>query len=250
MVARAPGFLRAASGVPLGNLWGAAALAALCLAACSGAGAGGGKASLWVTRDRGGHVVLLRTVDAGQTALQALESVAEVETRYGGRFVQSIDGLEGSASARHDWFYFVNGIEADRSAAEYRLRAGDVEWWDYRSWAARMQEPVVVGAFPEPFLRGYDGDRRPAAVRYSAPALARGARAIGRLIGAMSIARSGMPVPRDANLFLLRTGGRRAVAAPRFSGYQAGDPVTFVFAGDATRLAREPGMIRRRYRWP
>jgi hypothetical protein len=234
----------------LGNLWGATALAALLLAGCSGANGESGKASLWVTRDRGSQVLLLRTVDAGQTAMQALEGAAEVDTRYGGRFVQAIDGVQGSLSARRDWFYFVNGIEADRSAAEYRLRAGDIEWWDYRSWAARLQEPVVVGAFPEPFVHGYDGSRRPAAVRYSAPALAHGARSIGRLIGATSVARSGTPVQRDANLFLVRRGRPRAVAGARFSGYQAGDPVTFVYSGDPTRIARDPKLLRRKYQWP
>ena len=40
-----------------------------------------------------------------------------------------------------------------------RLRAGDVEWWDFRSWkGGAMIVPVVVGAFPEPFLHGFNGD--------------------------------------------------------------------------------------------
>ena len=86
--------------------------------------------------------------------MQALDRVAEIETAYGGRFVQSIDGIDGSLTSQHDWFYFVNGIEGDRSAAEVRLDAGDIEWWDYRSWARQMRQPVVVGAFPEPFLHG------------------------------------------------------------------------------------------------
>ena len=89
--------------------------------------------------------------------MQALDRMAEIKTRYAGRYVQSIDGTEGSIAARSDWFYFINGYEADRSAAEYRLRDGDVEWWDFRSWRTRMREPVVVGAFPEPFLHGYGG---------------------------------------------------------------------------------------------
>ena len=86
---------------------------------------------------------------------------ADVETRYGGRFVQSIEGIEGDVGARADWFYFINGFEGDRSAAEYRLRDGDVDWWDFRSWRAQMRQPVVVGAFPEPFLHGYGGKTRP-----------------------------------------------------------------------------------------
>ncbi len=76
-----------------------AALAALVLlAGCGSFGAGGeeGTATLWVTRDRGAEVLLDARVDAGQTLMRALASKAEVETRYGGRFVQSIDGLAGS----------------------------------------------------------------------------------------------------------------------------------------------------------
>ncbi len=229
---------------------GIAAVAALGVTGCSAMSGESGKATLWITRDRGRHVVLLRTVNAGQTAMQALETVADVHTRYGGRFVQSIDGVAGSVSARRDWFYFVNGVEADRSASEYRLHPGDVEWWDYRSWAARMEEPVVVGAFPEPLLHGYGGSHRATAVRYDVPALSASARAIGRLTRAASVARSGTPVAHDVNLVLLRRGRAGADARPRFSGFRAGDPVAFVFSGKGVRLARDPRLLRRRYRWP
>ena len=123
------------------------------------AGCGGerehGTATLWVTKDRGAHLVYAGHVPAGLTAMQALDRKLEITTRYGGRFVQSIGGVEGSLSSRHDWFYFVNGIEGDRSAAEVRLKNGDVEWWDYRSWrGGAMSVPLVVGAYPQPFLRG------------------------------------------------------------------------------------------------
>ncbi len=216
-------------------------LAAGVLAGCGGEPVGSGTASLWVTRDRGAHVLLVRTVPAGLTAMRALQRVARVKTRYGGRYVQAINGLQGSLTRRRDWFYFVNGIEADRGATEYRLHPGDVEWWDYRSWRTRMTQPVVVGAFPEPFLHGYDGKRRPAVVRYSSPRLAAGARAIGRVIRAASVAPSTVPVPEGANLLLLATG------PPRFYGERRSGAVRFVFAGDALRLARDPRWVRFRY---
>ena len=94
-------------------------LAALALAGCGGEGptADDGTARLWVTRDRGASVLLDVEVPAGQTLLRALKSEAKVETRYGGGFVQSIDGLEGSARRHEDWFWFVNGLAGDRSAA-------------------------------------------------------------------------------------------------------------------------------------
>ena len=109
-----------------------AAAAAALLAGCGGGGHG--QATVWVTRDEGKTVLLVRHVPAGETAMQALDRSAKIDTRYGGRFVESINGLSGSVSSRHDWFYFVNGIEATRGAVDYRLRNGDVEWWDYRDW--------------------------------------------------------------------------------------------------------------------
>jgi hypothetical protein len=166
--------------------------------------------------------------------MQALDRAADIETRYGGRFVQTIDGVSGSLAAQRDWFWFVNGIEGDRSAAEYRLRPGDVEWWDYRSWHAQMEQPVVVGAFPEPFLHGYDGHVRPAVV----VGRGAGARALARLLGA----RLGGPT-RGANVLEVRAG------RPLFRGVRLGDgSVRFVIGvGDAVRLAAHPGLARFRY---
>ena len=225
-----------------------APLFALALAGCGGGRPDdAGQSSLWITRDRGDKVLLTTTVEAGQTALQALQRKADVETRYGGRFVQSINGVAGDLSAQRDWFYFVNGIEADRGAHEYRLRPGDVEWWDFRRWARVQEHPVVVGAFPEPFLHGYDGRTRPAAVRYESPRLQAGAQAIGRLIRAQSVAETSVPARRDANLFVLTGGPPRFSASFRAPGGTAGDPVRFVFAGNALRLARNPRLARFRY---
>lgn len=142
------------------------ALAVLALAGC-GSGGGRGTATLWVTRDRGAHVVFTGKVPSGLTAMQALLRVQHVTTRYGGRYVQSIDGVAGSLSTQHDWFYFVNGVEANRGATEVRLHPGDIEWWDYRSWAhGQMSVPVVAGAWPEPFLHGFEGVKPGATVLY------------------------------------------------------------------------------------
>jgi hypothetical protein len=126
--------------------------------AFAAAGCGGGRehgtATVWVTRDRGTHVLYTGTVPAGLTAMQGLSRARKISTRYGGRFVQSIDGLSGSATRQQDWFYFVDGIEGDRSAAEVKLRSGDIEWWDYRHWTgATMSVPVVAGSYPQPFLK-------------------------------------------------------------------------------------------------
>ena len=97
--------------------------------------------------------------------MRLMQSRFDVETRFGGRFVEAIDGLEGSgASGMRDWFFFVNGVEAAVGAAEYELSPGDRVQWDYRDWAAAMRVPAIVGAFPEPFLHGLNGERRPVRV--------------------------------------------------------------------------------------
>lgn len=231
-----------------------ALLAALLLAGCGEErGQGEGTASLWITRERGQEVVLTADVPAGLTAMQALQREADVETRYGGRFVKSINGIEGSLSRRHDWFYFVNGYEGDRGAAEYTLHEGDVLWWDFRAWGEEMRAPVVVGAFPEPFLHGYGGERRSAAVRYTR-AFEDSARALGRILRADSVASWSTPAPRDANVFYVTEGVRSGLSAA-FCGEagEPGDPVCFRLVGDLSALIEDPERARFRYEvvpWP
>jgi hypothetical protein len=208
-------------------------LLVLALAGCGEERPGSGTASLWVTRDRGAEVILTTTVPAGISALEALDRELNVDTRYGGRFVQSIEGLEGSLDEQRDWFWYVNGLEGDRSAAEYELRPGDVEWWDYRSWEGEMQVPVVVGAFPEPFVHGFGGEVRPAVVVGGSPA----ARRLARLIRGRVEAEA----PEGANVLRIVPG--RGLRATR-----DGSRVTFILgAADAPRLARDPALARYRY---
>jgi Domain of unknown function (DUF4430) len=144
-------------------------LLALVLVGCGGGGRGHGTATLWVTRDRGAHVIFAGRVPAGLDGIRTVERKLEVTTRYGGRYVQSIDGIAGSLSAQRDWFFFVDGVEGNRSAAEVTVHAGDVLWWDYRHWTPRtMSIPVVAGAYPHPFVDHgrtdvVAGDRRLAA---------------------------------------------------------------------------------------
>jgi hypothetical protein len=212
-------------------------LAAACLlAGCGEEAAGEGSAELWITRDRGSEVVLSTTVPAGISALEALRRKTDVETRYGGRFVQAIDGIEGDIAGQHDWFYFVNGYEADISAADYELHDGDVLWWDHRSWEGEMRQPAVVGAFPEPFLHGWDGKKRPAVVRGPPGEVSEG---IAELVGA-DVNEAG----EGANELVLVPGsGFRA----RLEG-SPGDPVVFELGlRAAERLLDDPSLARYRY---
>ena len=212
-------------------------LAVLALAGCGeGPRTGDGSARLWITHDRGQTLVVEDTVPAGQTLLRALRSKADVSTRYGGTFVQSIDGVAGSLRRHEDWFWFVNGLTGDRSAVSYRLRDGDIAWWDYREWSGDAESrEVVAGAFPEPFLHGYDGKVRAAAVRY-APGLLSSAKRIGTAIASSDIAPSGTKVDDRANLFVLRSGRPHLTAALRRPGSGPSGAVAFSFAGDVDAL--------------
>jgi Domain of unknown function (DUF4430) len=225
-------------------------LCLLLLAAVSLGGCGQvekGKAQVWVSRDRGRAMLESGTVPAGLTALQGLDRLADVETGYGGAFVNGIDGVSSSRLHQRDWFFYVNGYEADRGAASYRLRPGDVEWWDYRSWRGSERVPLVIGAFPEPFLHGYNGKRRAAAVRFG-PGLCAEARTLAGVVNASSVAALGRPVAGTANLLVVRAGRPGLVARLR-SGDRAGDPVRFVVSGRAFArlLARNPALVSQRY---
>jgi hypothetical protein len=99
----------------------------------------------------------------GDTVMRALQRDYEVKTRYGGGFVQEIEGLSGGRENGRpvDWFYYVNGIEAPQGAAQRRISPGDQIWWDRHVWPAAQRIPAVIGSFPEPFLAGSGGRRIP-----------------------------------------------------------------------------------------
>ena len=145
-----------------------AAVAATGCGLGEGAERPGDGATLRVTRDFGREALSSRRVERvreDQTVMRLLREANEVRTRFGGAYVQAIDGLEGEGpGGTSDWFYFVNGIEADVGAAEYELSPGDVVQWDHRDWGATMDVRAIVGAFPEPFLHGVEGKRRPVRV--------------------------------------------------------------------------------------
>jgi len=146
------------------------ALLLLCavVAGCGfGEGESAGDVTLTVTRDFGAEPlhdgIDEETASEGDTVMRILQANYDVKTRYGGGFVQEVDGLAGGRSGGRpaDWFYYVNGIEASVGAAERRLDAGERVWWDHHVWGAAQRVPAVVGSFPEPFATGLEGKRFP-----------------------------------------------------------------------------------------
>ena len=154
-----------------------------------------------VTRGFGGSRIDGARAAPGQSALDALRRTATVDTAYGGRFVEAIDGVHGDRSAGWDWLYFINGVEADRRSGRLqRCGRATREWWDYRYWNDLIHVPVAIGAWPEPFVHGYDG-QRPTAVQRDRPAL-RGRRR-GHVAG-------GRRAPRHWSRRRSRSGSRRS----------------------------------------
>jgi hypothetical protein len=130
---------------------------------------GNGDVTLLVTRDYGRETlgeVQPTKVEGAETVMRMLERNFKVRTRYGGGFVQSIDGLAGGREDGRpvDWFFYVNGVESDKGAAAVKLASGDRVWWDRRDWGTASRVPAVVGSYPEPFAHGLNGKRWPTRV--------------------------------------------------------------------------------------
>jgi len=146
-----------------------------CAVLLTGCGLGAGPApsavQLTVTRDFG-ETIINRSgalkVKGQETVMSLLMRNYTVATRYGGGFVQSIDGVSGQPGATPlDWFYYVNGVQAGLGAAASDVHPGDHIWWDRHDWSQTEDIPAVVGSFPEPFLNGIGGKRYPVRVECS-----------------------------------------------------------------------------------
>jgi hypothetical protein len=135
---------------------------ALAAAGCGlGPGSKVGSVDLTVTRDFGATKLVEASgeADESDTVMRFLEGETEIETRYGGGYVKSIDGLEESQRGGHpyDWFFWVNGVISPTGAAEVPLEGGEKIWWDIHNWAASEGAPAVVGSWPAPFTTGWEG---------------------------------------------------------------------------------------------
>lgn len=144
-------------------------LLVIVLTAVTGFGVGSGRkdeggARVLVTEDFGNRVVgakLVQELPGNETAMRLTQRNFDVETRYGGGFVQAIDGLEGNKDGQYDWFFYVNGILSDTGAVDVDVHGGDSIWWDRHDWRGAQNIGAVVGQFPEPFAHGAEGKRYP-----------------------------------------------------------------------------------------
>jgi hypothetical protein len=145
-----------------------------CAIALGGCGMGAGSTpnapvALTVTRDFGASTLVQipgAKVAGADTVMRVLQRNAKVTTRYGGQFVQAIDGVSGGRRGGRpvDWFIYVNGILTDQGAGAVDVHGGDRVWWDHHDWGVTPDVRAVVGSFPEPFVHGTGGKRLPVRV--------------------------------------------------------------------------------------
>jgi hypothetical protein len=188
------------------------------------AGGSGVKVRVAVTQDFGAHVISesVLEIPAHTSAMAALEMAVDVETKYGGGFVNAINGIKSGYTegrrTKTDWFMYINGIQSDTGALDYELQDGDIEHWDFHNWSLHHFIPAVIGHFPEPFLHGFRGKVSPTLIVYSDPLVDEAGKLEKKLsdVGAAFVAGRRLEDLTDeekgsANIILLGTADTEAV---------------------------------------
>ena len=88
--------------------------------------------------------------EGADTVMRLLQRNAKVETRYGGGFVQTIDGRAGGTDGGKllDWFFYVNGVLTDRGGVDWLVGDGDHPGW--RRYRLEIEVPRA-GSFGATF---------------------------------------------------------------------------------------------------
>ncbi len=196
--------------------------------------------------------------------MDALKRVAEVETKYGGGFVSSIDGVSsqygGANSSKRDWFFYINGVVSNVGAGDYVLRDGDIEHWDFHDWSFHPFIPAIIGAFPETFQQGFQGKTSPTLIVYSGD-FKQAAEVLARQLSQLGVANVGIRLSGalqekekiSSNLILLGTMNNELTAELNsnwrrlgfFSYIEEGVIVTLNAKGEVSnRYAVEAGLIQ------
>ena len=111
-----------------------------------------------------------------------------------------------------------------------------------------MHVPVVVGAFPEPFLHGFGGKTLPARVLYTEPAQRAVAERVAKLVRGRAIYARSLPRDVTANTLFSRArrSNRRSPPLPARAPGRVALSV-FVYRGDPGLLLKAPPIGRYRY---
>ncbi len=132
------------------------------------------KVNMIISKDFGNEEVYSKELDFTKdtSVMEVMEENLEIETAHGGGFISSINGLKsgfiGSKDKKKlDWFYYINGNLAQVGADDYYLNPEDNIIWDYHDWSNEMYISSIIGAYPNNFTKGYDGNVLETEIRYS-----------------------------------------------------------------------------------
>jgi len=118
------------------------------------------KVTIIITKDFGKELLLEKTITSPPdiTALEASKQVAEIETKYGGGFVYSINNISSSyPKTQYDWFFYVNGFLSKTGASNYVIVNGDSIIWDYHRWDVSQFQSAILASYPKYLTNGYSG---------------------------------------------------------------------------------------------
>jgi hypothetical protein len=111
-----------------------------------------------------------------------------------------------------------------------------------------MREPVAVGAFPEPFLHGFDGKTRAARVVYSSGVPRDLAERVARLLHGRAVRAVSLARDTGANVLVLsQPNAAPSLLATPGGSSAPGAAVVFVFHGNPELLLKKPPFGRLRY---
>ncbi len=113
-----------------------------------------------VTRDYGREILAEKIVapSGDDTVMDLMQDNFNVETAYGGGFVNSIDGLKSGyigngnsqkKGTKNDWFYYVNGVMAEIGADQYMCEDVNTVSWDFHDWGGDMYVRTRINAWPD-----------------------------------------------------------------------------------------------------
>lgn len=116
--------------------------------------------TILVTRDYGREIIEEKTIvpNDDDTVMDLMQDNFDVETAYGGGFLNSINGLasgytgEGNSSKKGrkmDWFYYINGVMAEVGADQYNAKDANTISWDFHDWGGIMYVKTRIDAWPE-----------------------------------------------------------------------------------------------------
>ncbi|MCT4585525.1 MAG: DUF4430 domain-containing protein [Peptostreptococcaceae bacterium] len=121
-----------------------------------------GKVRLTVSKDFFNEIIFDEDVDLKNdySIMDILKEHTEVETSYGGSFVESINSYKSNfkdenKDKKRDWFYYVNGYMADVSCEDYLPKENDHIVFDYHAWSDKSYNNALISSFEKSFKNGY-----------------------------------------------------------------------------------------------